>query len=206
VNNKIVAIVGSYRKNGIIDQTVTAILAAAEEHGADTQKVYLTDKTIEFCTNCRACTQDKSNNTHGDCAHDDDMKAILADIEDAGGLILASPINIGTVTAIMKRFVERLIVYTYWPWGKLVPRKRVRRSRKSAVLVTSSSCPSWLGRIIMPNALRMMKTSAGLVGAKVVKTLYFGTACDEPNQKLTPGQLRAATRVGAKLAARIGNR
>lgn len=25
--------------------------------------------------------------------------------------------NFGSVTAIMKRFIERLTVYAYWPWG-----------------------------------------------------------------------------------------
>jgi multimeric flavodoxin WrbA len=56
-NMNITAIVGSYRKGGTVDTVIDAILSAAREAGAETSKVYLIDKHIEFCTNCRACTQ-----------------------------------------------------------------------------------------------------------------------------------------------------
>jgi len=54
---KIVAVVGSYRKGGVIDSLVTEVLSAAKEQGAQTSRLYLVDKHIEFCTNCRSCTQ-----------------------------------------------------------------------------------------------------------------------------------------------------
>ena len=57
MNERILGIVGSYRKGGVIDSMVIEALAAAREHGAETEIVYLIDKHIEFCTNCRTCTQ-----------------------------------------------------------------------------------------------------------------------------------------------------
>jgi len=54
---RITALVGSYRKGGVIDRAVEEILAAARESGAETTKIYLIDEPIEFCANCRACTQ-----------------------------------------------------------------------------------------------------------------------------------------------------
>ncbi len=54
---KITAILGTYRKGGVIDSAVEEILAAAREAGAETAKIYLIDRHIEFCTNCRTCTQ-----------------------------------------------------------------------------------------------------------------------------------------------------
>ena len=54
---KVVALVGSYRKGGIIDTATDEILASAKNVGAEISKVYLLDKHIEFCTNCRTCTQ-----------------------------------------------------------------------------------------------------------------------------------------------------
>lgn len=54
---KVLAIVGSYRKGGIIDTATDEILASAREEGAEAEKIYLIDKHIEFCTNCRSCTQ-----------------------------------------------------------------------------------------------------------------------------------------------------
>ncbi len=60
-NQKVVGIVGSYRKNGIIDSAVTEILDAAATEGAETQKIYLQDRHIEFCTNCRVCMEERGS-------------------------------------------------------------------------------------------------------------------------------------------------
>ena len=54
---KVIGIVGSYRKNGIIDSVVSEILSVSASQGCETQKIYLLDKKIEFCTNCRTCLQ-----------------------------------------------------------------------------------------------------------------------------------------------------
>ena len=53
---KILTIVGTYRKGGIIDTAGEEILASAQDAGAEIEKVYLIDKHIEFCTNCRIRT------------------------------------------------------------------------------------------------------------------------------------------------------
>ena len=79
---------------------------------------------------------------HGKCVHDDDMEEILGKIEDAEGIVLGSPINLSTVTALMKRFTERLVVFAYWPWEKAAPRMRITTPNKKAVLVTSSAAPA----------------------------------------------------------------
>ena len=43
MGKRILGIVGSYRRNGTIDSLVTTVLSAAEEHGAETEKIYLID-------------------------------------------------------------------------------------------------------------------------------------------------------------------
>ena len=52
---RVTAIVGTYRKGGIIDTAVDEILDSASQSGAEVKKIYLLDKHIEFCTNCRTC-------------------------------------------------------------------------------------------------------------------------------------------------------
>ncbi len=108
----IVGIVGSYRKGRVIDSAVTEILKGAESGGAKTEKIYLTEKQIEFCNNCRSCMQE-AGEKRGECVYDDDMEEILQQIDKADGYVLGSPVNLGTVTAITKRFMERLAVYAY---------------------------------------------------------------------------------------------
>ncbi|MHC4753705.1 MAG: flavodoxin family protein [Planctomycetota bacterium] len=196
----VVGIVGSYRKDRVTDNAVTAVLEGAAQAGAETKKIYLVDKHIEFCDNCRACLQEKNvQGSRGKCVHKDDMEDILTEIEQADAIVLGSPINFSTVTALMKRFTERLIVYTYWPWKAKVPKMRIKQKTKKAVIVTSSACPAFIGRILMPNALSVLKAAANCIGAKVVKKFYFGLVAAEKNAGLNPKGIEKARRAGMKL-------
>jgi len=203
MGKKFVGIVGSYRKGGIIDSAVSAILKGAEAMGDETKKIYLLDKHIEFCKNCRSCVQEKACETRGKCMHNDDMEEILREIDNANGVVLGAPINFFNVTALMKKFIERLLPYCYWPWGRVIPKYRIKKSKisKKAVTVTSSGCPAWLGRIIFSGAPSVLKTAARCIGARVVKSLYFGTVRRRGNSQLSDRALLKAYKAGEKLAS-----
>ena len=109
---RILAINGSYRDEGITDQTVEALAQAIEAAGAEVEIILLREYPIEFCLNCRECTQQPGAKP-GECVHNDGMQELIDKIERADGYILASPTNFGSVTAIFKRFMERLAVYAY---------------------------------------------------------------------------------------------
>lgn len=195
---KIIAILGTYRKNGVIDAAVDEILASAREAGAETAKVHLIDRHIEFCTNCRACTQQEGDR-RGACPLDDDMKGLLDDIERSDAIVLASPMNFWTVTAVMKRFIERLVCYAYWPWGKHSPKTRNIPKTKRAVVVISSACPALLARL-MTRMTGLLKTCARLLGAKTVDVLFIGLAAGEVKTDIGDRARKKARRLGKKLA------
>jgi multimeric flavodoxin WrbA len=153
---KVLAVVGTYRKGGVVDRAVEEILAAARDGGAEVEKIYLIDQHIEFCTNCRSCTQ-PAGDARGLCPIDDDMPEILDRIERSDALVLASPMNFWTMTAVMKRFVERLVCFAYWPWGKAGPKMRRPQRRKRAVVVGSSAAPSLIARLLTPMVGHMKK-------------------------------------------------
>jgi multimeric flavodoxin WrbA len=197
---RVTAIVGTYRKGGVIDAAVDEILASAKEAGAEVAKIYLIDKHIEFCTNCRTCTQEPGQ-TRGQCPTVDDMRGILDEIERSDAIVLASPMNFWTVTAIMKRFIERLVCYAYWPWGALAPKVRNKRKVKRAVLVASSASPSLFARL-MTTMVSLLKTSAGLLGAKTIGVLSIGLAAGELDQDIGQRARKKARRLGKKLASR----
>jgi putative NADPH-quinone reductase len=198
---RIVAVMGSYRRDGIIEQTVDAMLQAAAGAGAETEKIVLADESIEFCTNCRKCTgAELPGMRRADCIFDDRMHDICQALDEADGIILAAPINFFTVNALTKRFIERLLVYVYWPWEKPLPKPRIKKRDKKAVVMTASACPAFLGRWIMPNALGVMKGAVNLLGAKVTRKLYFGLVCKEEHQRLSPRQVRNAQTAGRLLA------
>lgn len=191
----VIGIVGSYRKGHIIDSAVSAVLEGAEQAGGRTNKIYLLDKHLEFCTNCRACTQEEDV-ARGKCVQKDDLEELLKEIDSADALVLGSPVNYFTVTALTKRFVERLVGSAYWPWGTAAPKLRTKKGSKKAVIITSSACPALMGRILMPNALSVLKAAAKSLGFEVERKLYFGLAASEENQKLEKKALARAYEAG----------
>ena len=96
---------------------VDAVLAGARELGTETRKIYLIDQHIEYCRNCRSCTQNEGMERQS-CVIQDDVAGILAEIERADTVVLASPVNFYNVTAIFRVFLERLLGCVYWPWGQ----------------------------------------------------------------------------------------
>ena len=199
MRKKIVAIIGSYRKDGITDQIVNNVMQAADQNGVEAKKIHLIDRHLEYCRNCRTCTQAEAENERGRCIIDDDLNEICDEIDSADSVIFASPVNFSTVTALMKQCIERLIGYTYWPWGAAIPKSRIKKKYKKSLIITSSSCPSFLAKILMPNAPYLLKEAAKMVGSKTVKSLYFGKVCATSDQKLTDRQVKKAVSLGSWL-------
>lgn len=196
---RIVAVVGSYRRNGIVEAAVEAVLAAAREQGAITQTIHLTEERLEFCTNCRCCTQ-PDGAERGKCQHQDGLETILCAIEAADAVILASPVNCWNVTALFRRFMERLLGFTYWPWGQNAPRLRSARKPRKAVLIAAAAMPGFLIPLAT-GASRALHSTAAMLGARPVGRMWIGLAAHQQQQALTQGNLRRARRLALKLTA-----
>jgi NAD(P)H-dependent FMN reductase len=196
---KVVAVVGSYRKAGITDSAVDAILAGAASEGADVSKIYLLDKHIEFCTNCRCCTQSEGLQ-RGKCVQNDDLESILSEIDSADALVLGAPVNFYNVNALFRRFMERLVGYAYWPWDKPSgPAPRIRQATKRAALVTSAGMPGFLIPFAT-GAPRALKITAKVLGARPLGTLSIGLSAVQEKQQLPAKTLAKARRMGLRLA------
>ena len=181
--NKILVINGSYRDDGITDQAVAVAVTALNESGVETEIVNLREYPIEFCLNCRECTL-QSGTMPGKCVLDDGMHDLIDKIEASQGFILAAPTNFGSVTAIFKRFMERLVAYTYWPWGKPFPQfRKAKGPRKKAMLISSSSAPAFMGRWLFGSS-KQLRMAAQTIGAKPVGTLFTGMISMDKHQRL----------------------
>jgi multimeric flavodoxin WrbA len=199
VPKKILGIVGSYRKGGVIDSLVTEVLEGAREQGAETEKIYLIDRHIEFCTNCRCCTQ-KQGNDPGNCVLDDDMADIISRYLQSDGMVIGAPVNDFNLNAITRRFMERLVCFAYWPWGAGGPKTRAKFRGKKAVLITSSAMPSLIARFAT-GARHALKTIASIMGAKPVAFITAGFASLEEHPKLSEKAKLKAREAGKKVAA-----
>ncbi len=198
MSKRVVAIVGSYRQGGAIDTAVEAVLEGARQAGASTETIYLREKHIEFCTNCRSCTQEPGPD-HGKCVQDDEMAGILAELAAADAVVLASSVNFYNVTAVFRQFMERLVGYAYWPWGKVAPQSRRHAHTMKAVLVASSAMPG-LMLPVFTGAAKALRGTAKVLGARTVGRLWIGLAAVEPDFHPPERVLAKARRLGMKLA------
>ena len=195
---KILVINGSYRDNGITDQVIKAMAEELETAGAEVEIILLRDYPIEFCLNCRECTQ-QSGNLPGECIQHDGMHELINKIEESDSFILASPTNFGSVTAIFQRFMERLVVYAYWPWNMNAPKyRKANVPKKKALLISSCAAPGILGRWVY-GTRKQLKTTAQIIGANNVGTLFTGLIAKELHHRLSKKVQAKARALAVKL-------
>lgn len=128
------------------------------------------------------------------------MAGILDAIEAADAVVLGSPVNFGSVTAVTQRFIERLICYAWWPWGAGAPKNRNRKKTRRAVLVYAMAAPALFGAF-PGGAKGQLNRAAGVMGARTAGTVGVGLASVEEHPSLPAKALRKAERCGRLLAA-----
>ena len=195
---KILAINGSYRAGGVTDQAVSDVLDDLKALDVDVEHIKLRDYPIEFCMNCRECMQ-QPGDAPGRCVLNDGMAELVQKIENADGYVLAAPTNFSSVTALFKRFSERLAVYGYWPWGKPAPVfRKAKLPRKPAIIISSCAAPGILGKLTY-GTNRNLKIAAKTIGGRVVGSMVTGLVSQERAPELPQ---RAQRRIKA-LAPRL---
>jgi multimeric flavodoxin WrbA len=196
---RILAINGSYREGGAIDQAVAEASEAVRQQGASVEVICLREFPIEFCLNCRHCTQ-APGEAPGACVHQDRMQALIDRIEAADAYILASPTNFSSVTAVFKRFMERLVAYAYWPWGAHAPVFRKKKRGKKAILIASSAAPGILGRLSY-STLKQLKMTARTVGARPVAAIFIGLMSQHEHPELGARTRRKVRAMAGRLVS-----
>jgi multimeric flavodoxin WrbA len=102
---KLFVINGSPKGNaGNTNAVVGAFLRGAEEAGAVTACVFLSEKHIEPCRGCHACW----SRGPGQCVIDDDMQDIISLAAGSDVMIFASPVYFDNISGLLKVFIDRL--------------------------------------------------------------------------------------------------
>ncbi|WP_405268869.1 flavodoxin family protein [Methanobrevibacter sp.] len=128
---KVLGINTSPRENSNVRFALEAALEASAEKGAETEIIDVNPLTISPCQADNYC---KANNS--ECGLNDDMADIYKKIEEADGIILASPIYFFDVTAQAKAVIDRL--YCYFgneEFAKLFSTKKV------SIITTNGGAP-----------------------------------------------------------------
>lgn len=133
---RIVGLVGSPRPKMNTDTLVREALAGAAALGAETEVLHLNRLDIRPCQACR------KHPAPNHCFFFDDMQRIYEVLENADGLIVGSPIYYGTVSAQLKRVIDRANCLTWIerdPDGKAVFTPRLEKVKKGGIILVSDT-------------------------------------------------------------------
>lgn len=103
MSKKVLVISTSPRKGGNSDTLCDEFIRGAQEAGNETEKVFVRDKKIGYCTGCGVC-----NSTHK-CVQQDDMAAMLDKMIKADVIVMATPVYFYAMDAQMKTLIDRTV-------------------------------------------------------------------------------------------------
>jgi len=107
---KILGISASPIKDGNTDHFLKeALNAAKEKQGVVTEMVSLAKRDIRDCKHCNWCLTKQKTGRY--CAIEDDVYEIYPKIEEADGLLLATPVYLGRLSGYLASFLDRLRVF-----------------------------------------------------------------------------------------------
>lgn len=104
---KLLAVNGSPRKNKNTAQLLEQVVAGAASKGAEAELIHLRDYRYTGCVSCFECKR-IDGPSYGRCVLKDELRPVLDKAHEADVLVLGSPFYIGTETAFMRAFEERL--------------------------------------------------------------------------------------------------
>jgi multimeric flavodoxin WrbA len=96
----IVGICGSPRKQAT-EHVLKDALMMLSEQGFETRFFTVRGKHIEFCTHCNYCLE------HKECMFKDDMQEVYSLLKEAKGIIFATPVYNGGISAQTKAIMDR---------------------------------------------------------------------------------------------------
>jgi multimeric flavodoxin WrbA len=103
---KVVALLGSPRSQKNSATLASRFTETAAQLGAQVRTFELNRLSYRGCQGCYACKQSLEH-----CVLQDDLTEVLAAVQEADLLLLASPVYYGDVTAQLKGFIDRTFSY-----------------------------------------------------------------------------------------------
>ncbi|RJR20809.1 MAG: flavodoxin family protein [Desulfobacteraceae bacterium] len=97
----LVGISASPRRGGNSEQLLEAFLNGAAREGWQTEMIPLNSLNFRSCQACDRCA------TTGKCVINDDMQLLYKKVASCQGLVMATPIYFGTLSAQLKMFMDR---------------------------------------------------------------------------------------------------
>jgi len=191
---KILAVNGSRRKNGNTSYLIQSLLSPSDKGGAQTEIIFLGDYNIDACTGCEGC------GSSWECVIKDDFAQIVKKIDEADGIVLASPTYWYSVTSDMKRFIDRCYSLIQFPVNRKEWIGRYQGTGK--VCVTAAICEQSEASA-MGNTLSLLTDFCRDIGLDVVEAVKGLGFFEAGSIKADHNLLQKAEMTGQKLFDRI---
>lgn len=126
---KVLALNGSFRKNGNTEILLKQALMGAESEGAEVEILRLTDYKIEPCRGCGLCLfRENVCQVQGD-----NVNLIFSKVDECQGVILGSPCYFLELTAVVKQLIDRC-----WILGH-----KIGKIKKPAAVIIPYATRGW---------------------------------------------------------------
>ena len=102
MKKKVLILSSSPRRNGNSDTLCNEFMRGAIESGHDVEKIFLRDKTINYCTGCSTCSLHNKP-----CPQKDDAAGVIEKMVNADVIVMATPVYFYTMSAQMKTLIDR---------------------------------------------------------------------------------------------------
>lgn len=130
---KVLALMGSPRKNKNTDTLLDYLLDGINENNLEIKKIYLKDKDINACTGCDYCSKS------GDCVRKDGMDTIYSEFDKSDIIILAAPIYFNSVNSLTKTMIDRC--QKYWSLKYSVKEKYRDTDDRIGIFLSTGGAP-----------------------------------------------------------------
>lgn len=103
MRKKVLVFSSTPRKGGNSDLLCDQFIKGAQDFGHQTEKIFLKNVNINFCTGCGVCLNGKQR-----CPQKDDMPEILEKMITSDVIVMATPVYFYTMCAQMKTLIDRV--------------------------------------------------------------------------------------------------
>lgn len=185
---RVIGISGSPRKCGNTDLLLDEALKAARSKGAKTKKVILSELIFSPCMECENIRKD------GVCILKDDLRMLYSEIENSDGIILASPIFFGSVSAQTKMMIDRF--QCLWLAKNIFKTCKPQKRKVGAFICIEASTR----KNFFENAKSIVKNFFATIGASYEKELLCSGVDKKGAVKKNKGCLSKAFEIGENIA------
>lgn len=201
----IIGFLGSPRLKGICARLLDKALEGAAGTGASVRRVDIIRHNIQHCMGCCKCMFDDPALPVGRCPLKDDVASMLEDYIGADGYIFATPVYDGSVTALMKKFLERKIALSHRPQNAYATIGEARSPadfKKGAAMIVTGNCADEYRELMGDPCFELMEGHLMIEQVITMDKLYVGSV-ENMHEAAVAEKEKAAFDMGARLILEI---